>query len=201
MDQIKPYIDAYNSAQTKYLSLLNSARKHNLKIEQQDFDNIKTALQYTVNSAELMKNEAKKILDVDCSLLEDARKNYERALDSSVYEENCIIKATTSPQKTLKSMGSRKNECLRVEAETRAIYDNALQSYNNALADLDWWTNSKPNEFNKNIPIPRGASFDAFSAFLHSQGSGYKSRHIKRKSKRRKNKKTSKRSKKKKIYK
>ena len=37
--------------------------------------------------------------------------------------------------------------------------------------------------------------------FLHSQGSGYKSRHIKRKPKRRKHKKTSKRSKKKKIYK
>ena len=198
---------AYNSAHSKYLTLLHklSAKwKSRSFIDEREFNAVTSALTATVTSAQLMMNEAKDIMDNDIMLLAESRANFDRDADNSIIEHNSIIEATGRAFNIFASRQSMLSHYTRTEAEARATYDYALQAYNNALANEIWWNDLVPTlkeenkkygslirtwiyDFNENIPP--GASFDAISEFGRARGraNNKKSNFNKRKHRKRKN--------------
>jgi len=198
---------AYNSAHSNYLTLLHklSAKwKSRSFIDDSEFNAVTHALTATVNSAQLMMNQAKDIMDDDIILLAESRANFDRDADNSIIEHNSVIEATGRAFDIFASRQSMLSHYTRTEAEARAKYNYALQAYNNALANEIWWTDLIPTlkEENKkhgslmrtwiydfNEKKREGASFDAISELGRARGRANKRKYSlhKRKPRKRKN--------------
>ena len=200
---MQSYTNTYNEAQENYLTLLNdvsSQWKQNIRISIEDFDNVTTALNEFVASAELMKNKAHEYMNSDITLLTETQAHVARAADTSVLDYGSIIEATGQAFDKYYNSRAMMLYYTRSLAESREYYNAALDCYNNALSDQVWWNNLMPIliEENKNrgsrwmsylhkTKRP-GAAFDAISAFGDARGRINKYSLRKRKPKKRKSK-------------
>lgn len=198
---MQPYTNTYNEAQENYLTLLNdvsSQWKQNIRISIEDFNNVTTALDEFVTSAELMKNKALEYMNSDITLLAEAQADFTRTADTSVLDYGSIIEATGRAFDKYANSRAMMLYYTRTLAESREYYNIALDCYNNALADQVWWNNLSPIliEENKNRGSSwmnylhktkrPGAAFDAISAFGDARGRINKYTLRKRKQKKRK---------------
>ena len=198
---MEPYTNTYNEAQENYLTLLNdvsSQWKQNIRISIEDFNNITTALDEFVTSAELMKNKALEYMNSDITLLTETQVNVATAADTSVLDYGSIIEATGRAFDKYYNSRAMMLYYTRSLAESREYYNAALDCYNNALSDQVWWNNLMPIliEENKNRGSSwmnylhktkrPGAAFDAISAFGDARGRINKATLRKRKQKKRK---------------
>ena len=198
---MQPYTNTYNEAQENYLTLLNdvsSQWKQNIRISIEDFNNVTTALNEFVTSAELMKNKAHEYMNSDITLLTETQADVARAADTSVLDYGSIIEATGRAFDKYSNSRAMMLYYTRTLAESREYYNIALDCYNNALADQVWWNNLRPIliEENKNRGSSwmnylhktkrPGAAFDAISAFGDARGRINKATLRKRKLKKRK---------------
>ena len=198
---MEPYTNTYNEAQENYLTLLNdvsSQWKQNIRISIEDFNNVTTALDEFVTSAELMKNKAHEYMNSDITLLTETQADVARAADTSVLDYGSIIEATGRAFDKYSNSRAMMLYYTRTLAESREYYNIALDCYNNALADQVWWNNLSPIliEENKNRGSSwmnylhktkrPGAAFDAISAFGDARGRINKATLRKRKQKKRK---------------
>ena len=198
---MQPYTNTYNEAQENYLTLLNdvsSQWKQNIRISIEDFNNVTTALDEFVTSAELMKNKALEYMNSDITLLAEAQANFTRTADTSVLDYGSIIEATGRAFDKYSNSRAMMLYYTRTLAESREYYNIALDCYNNALSDQVWWNNLSPIliEENKNRGSSwmnylhktkrPGAAFDAISAFGDARGRINKATLRKRKQKKRK---------------
>ena len=200
---MEPYTNTYNEAQENYLTLLNdisSQWKQNIRISIEDFNNVTTALNEFVTSAELMKNKALEYMNSDITLLAESQADFTRTADTSVLDYGSIIEATGRAFDKYSNSRAMMLYYTRTLAESREYYNIALDCYNNAVADQMWWNNLSPIliEENKNrgsrwmsylhkTKRP-GAAFDAISAFGDARGRINKATLRKRKQKKRKHK-------------
>ena len=200
---MEPYTNTYNEAQENYLTLLNdvsSQWKQNIRISIEDFNNVTTALDEFVTSAELMKNKALEYMNSDITLLAESQADFTRTADTSVLDYGSIIEATGRAFDKYSNSRAMMLYYTRTLAESREYYNIALDCYNNAVADQMWWNNLSPIliEENKNrgsrwmsylhkTKRP-GAAFDAISAFGDARGRINKATLRKRKQKKRKSK-------------
>ena len=195
---MEPYTNTYNEAQENYLTLLNdvsSQWKQNIRISIEDFNNITTALDEFVTSAELMKNKALEYMNSDITLLTETQVNVATAADTSVLDYGSIIEATGRAFDKYYNSRAMMLYYTRTLAESREYYNAALDCYNNALSDQVWWNNLMPIliEENKNRGSSwmsylhktkrPGAAFDAISAFGDARGRINKATLRKRKQK------------------
>lgn len=200
---MEPYTNTYNEAQENYLTLLNdisSQWKQNIRISIEDFNNVTTALDEFVTSAELMKNKALEYMNSDITLLAEAQANFTRTADTSVLDYGSIIEATGRAFDKYSNSRAMMLYYTRTLAESREYYNAALDCYNTALSDQVWWNNLSPIliEENKNRGSSwmnylhktkrPGAAFDAISAFGDARGRINKATLRKRKQKKRKHK-------------
>lgn len=198
---MEPYTNTYNEAQENYLTLLNdvsSQWKQNIRISIEDFNNVTTALDEFVTSAELMKNKALEYMNSDITLLTETQVNLATAADTSVLDYGSIIEATGRAFDKYYNSRAMMLYYTRTLAESREYYNAALDCYNNALSDQVWWNNLMPIliEENKNRGSSwmsylhktkrPGAAFDAISAFGDARGRINKATLRKRKQKKRK---------------
>ena len=195
---MEPYTNTYNEAQENYLTLLNdvsSQWKQNIRISIEDFNNITTALDEFVTSAELMKNKALEYMNSDITLLAESQADFTRTADTSVLDYGSIIEATGRAFDKYYNSRAMMLYYTRTLAESREYYNAALDCYNNALSDQVWWNNLMPIliEENKNRGSSwmsylhktkrPGAAFDAISAFGDARGRINKATLRKRKQK------------------
>lgn len=200
---MEPYTNTYNEAQENYLTLLNdvsSQWKQNIRISIEDFNNVTTALNEFVTSAELMKNKALEYMNSDITLLAESQADFTRTADTSVLDYGSIIEATGRAFDKYYNSRAMMLYYTRTLAESREYYNAALDCYNNALSDQVWWNNLSPIliEENKNRGSSwmnylhktkrPGAAFDAISAFGDARGRINKATLRKRKQKKRKHK-------------
>ena len=200
---MEPYTNTYKEAQENYLTLLNdvsSQWKQNIRISIEDFNNVTTALNEFVTSAELMKNKAHEYMNSDITLLAESQADFTRTADTSVLDYGSIIEATGRAFDKYYNSRAMMLYYTRTLAESREYYNAALDCYNNALSDQVWWNNLSPIliEENKNRGSSwmnylhktkrPGAAFDAISAFGDARGRINKSTLRKRKQKKRKHK-------------
>ena len=200
---MEPYTNTYNEAQENYLTLLNdvsSQWKQNIRISIEDFNNVTTALDEFVTSAELMKNKALEYMNSDITLLTETQVDVATAADTSVLDYGSIIEATGRAFDKYYNSRAMMLYYTRTLAESREYYNAALDCYNNALSDQVWWNNLMPIliEENKNRGSSwmsylhktkrPGAAFDAISAFGDARGRINKATLRKRKQKKRKSK-------------
>ena len=200
---MEPYTNTYTEAQENYLTLLNdvsSQWKQNIRISIEDFNNVTTALDEFVTSAELMKNKALEYMNSDITLLTETQVNLATAADTSVLDYGSIIEATGRAFDKYYNSRAMMLYYTRTLAESREYYNAALDCYNNALSDQVWWNNLMPIliEENKNRGSSwmsylhktkrPGAAFDAISAFGDARGRINKATLRKRKQKKRKSK-------------
>ena len=191
---MQPYTNSYNEARTNYFTLLQDASsrwKQHIKMDVEDFDAITSALATLVASAELMKNKAHEYMESDSTLLREAQADYVNEANTSVLDYGSIIEATGRAFDKYGTSRALMLQYIDVVAESSEYYTNALECYNNALAEQVWWTNLvlTLKEENKNKKSYRpGAVFDAISAFGEARGHVNKNTLRKRKPKKRKHK-------------
>lgn len=191
---MQSYTNTYNETQKKYLDLLNQASrrwKQNIRVDNEDYDAITTALDTLVASAEAMKNKAHELNDYDITLLREAQADYEKDVDTSAIDDGSIIEATGRAFDKYGTSRALMLQYTDMLAASTEYYTNALECYTNALAQQTWWTNlvQTLKEENKNKKIYRpGAVFDAISAFGEARGRINKTTLRKRKPRKRKHK-------------
>lgn len=191
---MRPYTNSYNEARTNYFTLLQHASsrwKQHIKMDVEDFDAITSALATLVASAELMKNKAHEYMESDSTLLREAQADYANEANTSVLDYGSIIEATGRAFDKYSNSRSMMLYYTKMVSESSEYYTNALECYNNALAEQTWWTNLilTLKEENKNKKSYRpGAVFDAISAFGHARGHVNNTTLRKRKPKKRKHK-------------
>ena len=76
------------------LNDISSQWKQNIRISIEDFNNVTTALNEFVTSAELMKNKALEYMNSDITLLAESQADFTRTADTSVLDYGSIIEAT-----------------------------------------------------------------------------------------------------------
>ena len=191
---MQSYTNSYNEAKYNYLDLLNAASrrwKEDIKSDNEDFDDITTALATLVASAEAMKDKAHEYLESDITLLRESQANYENDANISVLDDGSIIEATGRAFDKYSTSRSMMLYYTRSMEESREYYNTALDCYISALAEQTWWSNLVPTlkEENKSKKSYRhGAVFDAISALGDARGRINKTTLRKRKHKKRKNK-------------
>ena len=191
---MQPYTYSYNEALTNYNTLLKDASsrwKQHIKMDVEDFDAITSALATLVASAELMKNKAHEYMESDSTLLREAQADYTNKANTSVLDYGSIIEATGRAFDKYGTSRALMLQYIDMVAESSKYYTNALECYNNALAEQVWWTNlvlTLKEETKNKKSYRHGAVFDAISAFGEARGHVNKTTLRKRKHKKRKHK-------------